>query len=55
MKLNDRVRVKPGNEYHNRTGIVIADSAPGELVQVEFEDEVIPHPFNAQELELIED
>lgn len=55
MKRNDRVQVKPGSEFQGRTGIVIADSAPGELVEVEFEDEVISHPFNAQELELIED
>jgi hypothetical protein len=42
-------------EYQGRTGIVIVDSAPGELVEVEFEDEVVPHSFNAKELELIED
>lgn len=55
MKRGDRVLVKQGYEYQGRTGIVIANSVPGDLVEVEFEDEVIPHSFNAKELELIED
>lgn len=49
MKRNDRVRVK----QTGRTGTVIADAAPGELVKVEFDDEAIDHEFSPDELELI--
>ena len=52
MKLGDRVRVKcTAIQYPGRCGIVLADSAPGELVEVEFEDEAIAHLFTEDELE----
>ena len=52
MKLGDRVRVKcTAIQYPGRCGIVLADSAPGELVEVEFEDEAIAHLFTEDELQ----
>jgi hypothetical protein len=52
MKLGDTVRVKcTAIQYPGRCGIVVADSAPGELVKVEFEDEAIGHLFTADELQ----
>jgi hypothetical protein len=56
MKLGDRVRVKcTAIQYPGRRGIVLADSAPGKLVQVEFEDEAIAHLFTEDELEPLRD
>ncbi len=52
MKLGDRVRVKStAIQYPGRCGIVLADSAPGVLVEVEFEDELIAHLFTEDELQ----
>ena len=52
MKLGDRVRVKStAIQYPGRCGIVLADSAPGVLVEVEFEDEAIAHLFTEDELQ----
>jgi hypothetical protein len=59
MRCGERVRVKPlanVDPWHrNRTGTVIADSAPGEAIQVEFDDEAIAHQFLAEDLEPIDD
>lgn len=55
MKLGDEVRVKGQcnqPEFRGRTGIVLADNAPGDLVDVEFHDEAITHSFNEKDLEL---
>ncbi|MGA3318973.1 MAG: hypothetical protein ABSC64_21365 [Candidatus Korobacteraceae bacterium] len=54
MKRGDKVRVavlahEP--EFRGRFGTVLADSAPGEMVKVEFEEEAIRHNFLARELE----
>ena len=52
VNLGDKVRVKStAIEYPGRTGTVLADSVPGELVEVEFEDEAVTHSFTADELE----
>ena len=52
MKLGDRVRVKStAIQYPGRCGIVLADGAPGGLVEVEFEDEAIAHLFTEDELQ----
>ena len=49
MKLGDEVRVKgTAIQYPGRCGIVLADSAPGKLVEVEFEDEAIAHLFTEE-------
>jgi hypothetical protein len=60
MKLGDRVRVKklanlPDSEkpYRNRIGTVAANSGPGEVVLVDFDDEAIQHQFLAEDLEQI--
>jgi hypothetical protein len=56
MRLGDRVRVKQSvseDTNRGRIGIVSADTAPGELVKVEFVDESIDHYFSSAELELI--
>jgi hypothetical protein len=58
MKARRRVRVKllakhAENWEKGRTGIVTADSLPGETVQVEFEDEAIAHQFAEEDLEII--
>jgi len=55
VKRGDRVRVKPHAKNaeqvdRGRTGIVIADSEPGETVLVEFDDEAITHEFVAADL-----
>jgi hypothetical protein len=58
MKCRDKVRVGPKAReslYRGRTGVVLAESAPGALVEVEFDDEVIAHSFYPDELELILD
>ncbi len=56
MKFGDRVRVKcTAIQYPGRCGIVLADSAPGRLVKVEFEDEAIAHLFTEDELEPLRD
>lgn len=56
MKCGQRVRITVrSKEYRGRTGIVTADTVPGESVDVEFEDEAISHPFNADEVEPIDD
>jgi hypothetical protein len=39
--------------HRGRTGTVLRDSAPDETVDVEFDDEAIAHPFNADDLELV--
>ena len=50
--VHTRVRVKcTAIQYPGRCGIVVADSAPGELVKVEFEDEAIAHLFTEDELQ----
>ena len=42
MKLGDRVRVRTtAIQFPGRCGIVLAESAPGKLVEVEFEDELL--------------
>ena len=52
VRVGDRVRVKStAIQYPGRRGIVVADSAPGELVKVEFEDEAIAHLFAEDELQ----
>ena len=66
MKRGDKVRVKlsenpPETEkyYGGWIGTVVADSEPGEPVQVEFEEEldeeVTSHQFPAADLEKIEE
>jgi len=66
MKRGDKVRVKlPANppdmekNYGGWIGTVMADSAPGEMVQVRFEEELDEgpgtHQFQADDLEKIED
>jgi hypothetical protein len=56
MKLGDTVRVKcTAIQYPGRCGIVLADSAPNKLVEVEFEDEAIVHLFTEDELEPLRD
>ena len=55
MRRGDEVRVKDvasvDSEYRGMTGTVIADAAPGELVDVEFDVEAVTHSFNAADLE----
>ncbi len=57
MKRSDRVRVKllanVENWFRGRNGTVLADSAPGEVVLVEFDDEAVTHQFLAEDLERI--
>lgn len=56
MKCRDEMRVKllaKETLYRGRTGTVVADSAPGELVEVEFHDELITHHFLAEDIEPI--
>ena len=58
MKARQKVRVKllakhAENWEKGRTGIVIADSLPGETVQVEFEDEAVTHELMEEDLEII--
>jgi hypothetical protein len=59
MRRGDRVRVKPlanvENWQRGRTGTVAADSAPGEVVLVDFDDEAVTHQFLAEDLERIND
>src|ERR1700691_5142136 len=56
MKLGDRVRIKcTAIQYSGRCGIVLAERAPGKLVEVEFEDEAIAHLFTEDELEPLRD
>lgn len=62
MKRGDKVRVKlpaapPDTEknYGDWIGTVMADSEPGEMVQVEFEEDPGTHQFQAADLEKIED
>jgi hypothetical protein len=66
MQRGDKVRVKlPANppdaekNYGGWIGTVVADSSPGEMVQVQFEeeldDETGTHQFQADDLEKIED
>jgi hypothetical protein len=56
MRRGDRVRVKlqarVDNEFRGRTGTVDADSAPGEVVLVSFDDEAVAHQFLAEDLDL---
>ncbi len=54
MKRGERVRVKQTvmeTWCRGRTGTVVVDSVPGELVEVELNDEVITHSFLPEELE----
>ena len=58
MKVGQKVRVKllakhAENWEKGRTGIVTADSLPGETVEVEFKDEAIIHQFVEEDLEII--
>ncbi len=62
MKSGDKVRVKlpaapPDTEknYGDWIGTVTADSAPGEMVQVEFDEDPGPHQFQEADLEKIQD
>jgi hypothetical protein len=58
MKRGDKVRVKETaseSVYRGMTGTVGVDSAPGELVGVEFDAEAVSHDFYVKELELIEE
>jgi len=62
MQRGDKVRVKlpaspPDMEknYGDWIGTVVADSAPGDAVQVEFEEEPGTHQFQAADLEKIAD
>jgi len=50
MKRNTKVRIKESG----RTGTVIEDSKPADVVKVEYDDEVVTHDFNADELEVID-
>jgi hypothetical protein len=57
MKLSDRVKVKDSDNvdlvHRGRTGTVIADTAPGKPVEVEFDDETVPHSFHEADLEAL--
>jgi hypothetical protein len=56
MTRGERVRVKQTateSEYQGRIGRVLADSAPNDLVSVDFVDEPISHDFYPGELEVI--
>jgi hypothetical protein len=57
MKRGDRVRVKllakVEREFQGKTGTVDADSAPGEVVLVSFDDEAVAQQFLADELDRI--
>lgn len=57
MNRGDRVRVKllanVENQFRGRNGVVVADSAPGEVVLVECDDEAVAHQFLAEDLERI--
>lgn len=56
MKLGDRVTVKQTakeSQYRGMVGTIILIGGPSELVSVEFVEEVIPHDFYQEELELI--
>ena len=59
MNRGERVRVKllakVDNWLRGKIGTVIADSAPGETVQVEFDDEAVAHQFLAEDLERVDD
>jgi len=62
MKRGDKVRVKlpatpPDTEknYGDWIGTVMADSEPGEMVQVEFEEVTGTDKFQGADLEKIED
>jgi hypothetical protein len=62
MKRGDKVRVKlsanpPDTEkyYGGWIGTVVADSEPGEVVTVEFEEETGTHQFLFADLEKIEE
>jgi hypothetical protein len=57
VNLSDRVKVKDAASvdfiYRGRTGSVIADTVDGEPVEVEFDDQTVPHSFNPDEVELL--
>jgi hypothetical protein len=57
VNLSDRVKVKDAASvdfiYRGRTGSVIADTVHGEPVEVEFDDQTVPHSFNPDEVELL--
>jgi hypothetical protein len=57
VKRGDRVRVKllanVETWFRGRTATVVADSAPGEVVLVEFDDEAVAHHFVTEDLERI--
>jgi hypothetical protein len=66
MQRGDKVRVKlPPNppdaekNYGDWIGTVVADSGPGETVQVQFEEELddgpVTHQFQAEDLEKLQD
>jgi hypothetical protein len=61
MKKGDKVRVKelanlpdPEKPYGDWIGTVVADSEPGAVVQVEFEEVEGIHEFQAADLDKIE-
>ncbi|MFZ0313701.1 MAG: hypothetical protein WAL85_13415 [Candidatus Korobacteraceae bacterium] len=66
MKRGDKVRVKlPANppdaekNYGDWIGTVVADSAPGDMVQVQFDEELddgpVTHQFQDADLEKLQD
>jgi hypothetical protein len=56
VKRGDKVRVRPtAIQYPGRIATVLAETAHGELVEVEFEDEAVTHSFCDDELEIIND
>ncbi len=57
MKISDRVKVKDAAGvdpmHRGKIGTVIADAAAGGAVEVEFDDETIPHSVNPADLEVL--
>jgi hypothetical protein len=57
MKLSDRVKIKDEADvdlgHRDRKGTVVADTAPGSAVKVEFDDETVPYSFKEKDVELI--
>jgi hypothetical protein len=55
MKRGDRVRVRLlAKVDRGKIGTVVADSAPGEVILVEFDDEAVTHQFSGEDLELLD-
>ena len=58
MKRGNRVRIrllaKVDNWLRGKIGTVVADSASGEVILVEFDDEAVTHQFSGEDLELLD-